>query len=85
MYFITIEPLHCYITQSIPIILIHMFALFQYGLYLWRFLTKCVVVSSESLRVSSGKTVAVITMNGKSVKIQIYACSTPISLAQVCM
>ncbi|XP_058617169.1 uncharacterized protein LOC131530745 isoform X3 [Onychostoma macrolepis] len=37
--------------------------------------------SSESLRVSPGKTVAVITMN-KGVKIKIYTCSTPISLAQ---
>ncbi|KAF4100902.1 hypothetical protein G5714_019098 [Onychostoma macrolepis] len=41
--------------------------------------------SSESLRLSPGKTVAVITMNGTGVKINIYTCSTPISLAQVCM
>lgn len=44
MYFITIEPLHCYITQSIQMLLIHMFDILQYGLYLWRFLTKFVVV-----------------------------------------
>lgn len=68
MCFIIIEPLQCYITQTIQIILIHMYDLFLCSLYLWRCLTIC-GCSPESLRV-----VAVVTMNGKDVKTFILSC-----------
>ena len=54
---------HCNVI--FPVIVIHMYNLFQSGLYLWKRICGC---SPGSLRVKPAKAVAVVTMNGEDVK-----------------